>query len=182
VKSGCHLLCFCSAEDQNKVATAIQRGSVDAEDVPPSARSFDYSALQALPTIASSNQTASGSQLTNKRKRDDGPSAGQASARSTIARPLTQEIIELSDSDSDSDSGAVAKKRKVDGTMILSAARSLENRINATFAASQAAPSTSNASASSINAASAAALNDEASDSDNEDDGAEGEFSSLIRL
>jgi hypothetical protein len=172
-------------EDQNRVTTAVQRGSVDPEDVPHSARPFDYSALQALPTITSSNRTAAGSQLTNKRKRDDGPSTSQASARSTTAGPLTQEIIELSDSDSDSDSGVVAKKRKVDDSTILNAARALENRINTTFAASQAAPSTSNASAGSINAASAAALNDEVidlGDSDNEEDAAEGKFSSLIRL
>lgn len=170
-------------EDQNKVTTAVQRGSVDPEDVPHSARPFDYSALQALPNITNSNRTTAGSQLTNKRKRDDGPSTSQASARSTAAGPLTQEIIELSDSDDDSDSEVVAKKRKVDGSTILNAARALENRINTTFAASQAATSTSNASASSINAASAAALNDEVidlGDSDNEDDAPDGKFPSLI--
>ena len=174
-----------SVEDQNKVTTTVQRGFVDPEDVPHSARPFDYSALQALPTRPSSNQTAVGSQLTNKRKRDDGPSTSQAPARRAAAGPSTQEIIELSDSDSDSESGVVAKKRKVDGSTILNAARALENRINTTFAAAQATPSTSNASASSIDAASAPALNDEVidlGDSDNEEDAGEGEFSSLIRL
>lgn len=170
-----------SAEDQNKVTAAVQRGSVDPADVPPSARPFDHAALQALSATASSSQATTATQATNKRKRDEVPSSSQAPARSKAinAAPSTREIVELSDSGEESGPGAVAKKRKVDVGTVVSAAKALESRINSTFASAQAGPSTSGSSASAINAASTAALNNGEIvelDSDNEEDASAGAY------